>query len=127
MSVRRLRAYRLELYLPANSDVERAIVREAVARLRERYGGATHSSLADRGAFAGEYEEGRGMTRDQVAYVFADSIERRETRASAGVFLDTLLERLALAYRDAGVPQEAVMATLYPVDVHLKLAESGGD
>ena len=123
--LRRVRGYRLELFLPANTPAERRIARRAIQVLRQRYGGATHSSLADVGAFGGEYEEGESRSRDQLAYLLADTVAHQETRATVEAFLDTLLTDLHAQYHEAGVPQEAVMATVQPVTVYLSVRTPG--
>lgn len=112
----RIRGHRIELMLPVNSAHERQVVRDAVERLRERYGGATHSSLASRGGFGGEYGD-EEATRDQVAYVFADTVSRRESYEAVEQFLGELLEWLDLRYREEGASQRAVMGTIHNVDV----------
>lgn len=113
------RAFRIELYLPANSSGQRRIVRDAVRQLRERYGGATHSALSQEGVFEGEFDEGAPGDRDRVAYVFSNSIGRPDTREDVGEFLEGLLSTLHAAYRAVGAPQEAIMATVHPVEVFL--------
>jgi hypothetical protein len=105
---------RVEVFLPANDPVERAVVNRILQMMLDVFGGAT-ASVADAPVYFGYYRTPSGWVEDGIVRIVSDTAESQPSLEST---ISSLHDAVALIYREASRTQEELWITVTPVRVY---------